>query len=64
MQAFFLKVNSCGISDCRPEWHWDINGFNDYDLWTVFRGKGKLQVGDTIEVNANENGLTVEKKLS
>lgn len=48
MQAFFLKVNSCGISDCRPEWHWDINGFNDYDLWTVFRGKGKLQVGDEI----------------
>ena len=26
--------------------------------------EGKLQVGDTIEVNANENGLTVEKKLS
>ena len=26
--------------------------------------EGKLQVGDTIEVHANENGLTVEKKLS
>ncbi len=26
--------------------------------------EGKLQVGDTIEVNVNENGLTVEKKLS
>ena len=26
--------------------------------------EGKLQVGDTIEVNTTENGLTVEKKLS
>ena len=26
--------------------------------------EGKLQVGDAIEVNVNENGLTVEKKLS
>lgn len=39
-----LKINSCGISDCPPSWHWITakNGFSDYDLWTVFRGRGKL----------------------
>lgn len=48
MHPLCLKINSCGISDCRPEWHWDINGCNDYDLWAVFRGKGKLQIGNEL----------------
>jgi AraC-like DNA-binding protein len=39
-----LKINSCGISDCPPSWHWvtPTSGFSDYDLWTVFRGRGLL----------------------
>ena len=39
-----LKINSCGISDCPPSWHWITPGcgFSDYDLWTVFRGRGRL----------------------
>ena len=39
-----LKINSCGISDCPPSWHWITPpcGFSDYDLWTVFRGRGKI----------------------
>lgn len=39
-----LKINSCGISDCPPSWHWitSPSGFSDYDLWTVFRGRGRL----------------------
>lgn len=41
-----IRINSCGISDCTPSWSWDTGarGFNDFDLWTVFRGKGALSV--------------------
>lgn len=40
-------INSCGISDCHPEWSWATGdgGFDDYDLWAVFRGRGKISVG-------------------
>ncbi|MBR7082787.1 MAG: helix-turn-helix domain-containing protein, partial [Clostridia bacterium] len=42
-----IKIISCGITDCGPEWHWDTGegGFHDYDLWTVFRGRGVLICG-------------------
>lgn len=40
-------INSCGISDCPPEWSWVTGdcGFDDYDLWAVFRGHGEISVG-------------------
>ena len=39
-----IKINSCGISDCDAAWHWDTgkNGFQDFDLWFVLRGKGRI----------------------
>ena len=39
-----IRINSCGICDCPPEWGWQTakNGFSDYDLWAVFRGEGAL----------------------
>lgn len=39
-----LKINSCGVSDCAPDWKWNTGaaGFADYDLWAVFRGVGQL----------------------
>ncbi len=42
-----IKIVSCGITDCGADWHWDTGerGFNEYDLWTVFRGCGTLNVG-------------------
>ena len=38
------KINSCGISDCDAAWHWDTgkSGFQDFDLWFVLRGKGRI----------------------
>lgn len=47
-QGLKLRINSCGISDCGASWSWDTSsrGFNDYDLWAVFRGAGELEVGD------------------
>ncbi len=41
------KIVSCGINDCGSDWAWDTGdrGFNEYDLWTVFRGRGALTVG-------------------
>lgn len=46
------KINLCGLNDCSPEWHWETDGFRDYDLWAVFRGSGTLEV----------NGVTYEAK--
>ena len=47
------KINLCGVKDCTPDWHWETNGFNDYDLWAVFRGVGVLEVdGVEYEVKA------------
>ena len=42
-----IKIISCGITDCGPDWYWDTGegGFHDYDLWTVFRGRGVLICG-------------------
>lgn len=39
-----ISINSCGISDCGAEWRWDTgkNGFHDFDLWFVLRGKGRI----------------------
>ncbi len=39
-----LRINSCGISDCPPSWHWITakDGFPAYDLWATFRGKGTI----------------------
>ncbi|MBO4353400.1 MAG: helix-turn-helix transcriptional regulator [Clostridia bacterium] len=44
-----IKILSCGIKDCDENWHWDTgeDGFHDYDLWTVFRGRGTLTFGGT-----------------
>jgi len=41
--AMNLKINSCGICDCTPEWQWRTPGFSDYDLWAVFRGIGVIK---------------------
>ncbi len=53
-----LKINSCGISDCPPSWHWITApcGFPDYDLWTVFRGRGKIapQTEENAEFHIHE----------
>ena len=37
-----LRINSCGINDCSPQWSWTTpsQGFPDYDVWAVFRGNG------------------------
>lgn len=37
-----LRINSCGIHDCAPEWKWRTakKGFSDYDIWAVFQGNG------------------------
>ncbi|MBQ2817503.1 MAG: helix-turn-helix transcriptional regulator [Clostridia bacterium] len=42
------RINSCTVSDCAPTWSWktDKAGFDDYDLWAVFRGSGRLFVGE------------------
>lgn len=39
-----LRINTCGLHDCTPGWNWitQENGFPDYDIWAVFRGKGTL----------------------
>jgi len=39
-----VRINSCGISDCDAAWHWDTgkSGFQDFDLWFVLRGKGRI----------------------
>lgn len=37
-----MKINSCGKVHCRPDWSWNTGRFKDYDLWTIFGGKGKL----------------------
>ncbi len=53
-----LKINSCGISDCPPSWHWTTPpcGFPDYDLWIVFRGRGTItpQIGECHEIRVHE----------
>lgn len=43
-----IEINSCGISDCSSDWCWDTgeNGFSDFDLWLVVRGKGQIAVAD------------------
>ena len=50
-----LCINSCGISDCLPDWSWTTGegGFPDFDLWCVFRGRGGISVaGETYDVSA------------
>ncbi len=53
-----LKINSCGISDCPPSWHWitPSHGFPDYDLWIVFRGRGTItpQIGGGKDIHVHE----------
>ena len=46
MKNYSFSINSCGITDCSPEWHWETaeHGFDDYDLWAVFRGRGEISV--------------------
>lgn len=39
----FVKINDCARFNCRPDWHWDtMNGFPDFDLWTILGGCGVL----------------------
>ncbi|MBQ8497887.1 MAG: helix-turn-helix transcriptional regulator [Clostridia bacterium] len=56
-----LKINSCGICDCLPEWQWHTDGFHDYDLWAVFRGEGTIQAhtADTVTEIAVHDGICV-----
>jgi AraC-like DNA-binding protein len=42
---YSYKINSCGVIDCTPDWYWDTAGFDDYDVWTVFSGKGTMVIG-------------------
>lgn len=48
LDEFSVRINSCGINDCPPEWCWKTlpGGFDDYDLWAVFQGVGRLVVGN------------------
>lgn len=49
-QGMKTRINSCGITECSPNWSWDTGsrGFNDYDLWTVFRGRGEIEVNGVV----------------
>lgn len=51
-----LKINSCGVSDCAPDWRWSTapHGFGDYDLWAVFRGVGVLKTEAGAEYRIRE----------
>ncbi|MBR4420196.1 MAG: helix-turn-helix domain-containing protein [Clostridia bacterium] len=46
INEYTFKIKSCGITDGGSDWYWDCDGFADYDLWAVFRGKGKICIGD------------------
>lgn len=55
-----LKINSCGITECDENWSWDTgeNGFHDFDLWTVIRGKGRIICGqEYVEVGTGSSLL-------
>lgn len=56
-----FKINSCGIWDCSPDWSWQTSakGFADYDLWTVFKGKGNIRKAD-----ADDGGYDVRAGVS
>lgn len=45
-----IQINSCGISDCDADWHWDTgkSGFTDFDFWLVVRGKGQIAAADEV----------------
>ena len=43
---YSFQIKSCGITDGGADWYWDTDGFADYDLWAVFRGKGKICIGE------------------
>ena len=51
-----LKINSCGVSDCAPDWKWTTapHGFGDYDLWAAFRGMGTLKAESEDEYPIHE----------
>ena len=51
-----LKINSCGICDCAPEWQWNTapHGFSDYDLWAVFRGDGSITPENNSKIHVHE----------
>ncbi len=49
-----LKINSCGVCDCAPEWQWHTMGFSDYDLWAVFRGSGTIRPTSHGEISVHD----------
>lgn len=49
-----LKINSCGVCDCAPEWQWHTSGFPDYDLWAVFRGFGTIRPTGREPIDVND----------
>jgi len=51
-----LKINSCGVSDCAPDWSWSTaqSGYGDYDLWAVFRGCGAITPHGAEEIRVSE----------
>ena len=52
-----IKINSCGKVHCRPDWYWDTGKFKDYDLWSIFGGRGKLldcETGIEYELSAGD----------
>lgn len=44
-----VRIHSCGITLCGPDWSWDTvrHPLVDYDLWTVLKGNGALTVDGT-----------------
>ena len=56
-----LEIHNCSIYDCASSWCWETakEGFADYDIWAVFRGRGKLQAirTQTLELNVSEGKI-------
>ena len=46
MNGYTFQIKSCGITDGDSSWYWDCDGFTDYDLWVVFRGRGEVYIGE------------------
>lgn len=46
-KVFSFQINSCGIYHCGPNWSWAVEGHEDYTLWAVFCGVGRITVGES-----------------
>jgi AraC-like DNA-binding protein len=43
-----LRINSCGRTNCAPDWAWrtDQQAWTDLDLWVVIQGRGAMETAD------------------